>query len=116
MLSLREEQYARKRSASNNQSKKIIDVDTCNTTTPPPKHPWLQNELITLYESEKDIVESGDWLTDNIIDAAQKILATPFKARFGEAVKVLDLEVRSHLRSSLTNLCKSCTTAVIIGS
>ena len=84
MLSLREEQYARKRSPSNNQSKKIIDIDTCNTTTPPPKHPWLQNELITLYESEKDIVESGDWLTD-IIDAAQKILAAQFKARFGEA-------------------------------
>ena len=85
MLSLREEQYARKRSPSNNQSKKIIDIDTCNTTTPPPKHPWLQNELITLYESEKDIVESGDWLTDNIIDAAQKILAAQFKAQFGEA-------------------------------
>jgi len=85
MLSLREEQYARKRSASKKQSKKIIDIDTCNISTPPPKRPWIQNKLITLYESEKDIIESGDWLTDNVIDAAQKILAAQFKARFGEA-------------------------------
>ena len=85
MLSLREEQYARKRPASNNQSKTTIDIDTCTTITPPPKHPWIQNELITLYESEKDIIESGDWLTDTIIDAAQKVLAAQFKAQFGEA-------------------------------
>ena len=83
MLSLREEQNARKRSAS---SKKIyiIDIDTCNTTTPLPKRQWIQNELITLYESERDI-KSGGWLTDDIIDAAQKILAAQFKARFGDA-------------------------------
>ena len=37
MLSLREEQYARKRSASNNQSKTTIDIDTCTTITLPPK-------------------------------------------------------------------------------
>ena len=85
MLSLREEQYARKRSASNNQSKTTIDIDTCATITPPPKRPWIQNELITLYESEKDIIESGDWLTDTIIDAAQKVLAAQFKAQFGDA-------------------------------
>jgi len=84
MLSLREEQYARK-SASNNQSKTTIDIDTYTTITPPPKRPWIQNELITLYESEKDIIESGDWLTDTIIDAAQKVLAAQFKAQFGEA-------------------------------
>ena len=42
---------------------------------------WIQNELIT-YESEKDVIESGDWLTDSIIDAAQKILAVQFKARY----------------------------------
>ena len=85
MLSLREEQYARKRSASNSQSTKIIDIDACKTSTPPPRRLWIQNELITLYESEKDVIESGDWLTDSIIDAAQKILAVQFKARFGEA-------------------------------
>ena len=84
MLSLREEQNVRKRSAS---SKKIniIDIDTCNTTTPPPKCPWILNELFTLYKLEKDIIDSGGWFTDNIIDAAQKILAAQFKARFGDA-------------------------------
>ena len=112
MLSLQEEQYARKRSGSNNQSKTTIDIDTCTTITPPPKCPWIQNELITLYESEKDIIESGDWLTNTIIDAAQKILAAQFKAQFN----VLDLEVHSHLRLNLTNLCKSCTTAISIDS
>ena len=85
MVSLREEQYARKRSASNNLSKTTIDIDTCTTTTPPPKRPWIQNEIITLYESEKDIIVSGDWLTDTTIDAAQKILTAQFKAQFGEA-------------------------------
>jgi len=44
MLSLREEQYARKRSASKKQSKKIIDIDTCDISTPPPKRPWIQRE------------------------------------------------------------------------
>ena len=48
MLSLREEQYARKRSASNNQSKTTIDIDTCTTITLPPKRLWIQNKLITL--------------------------------------------------------------------
>ena len=84
MLSLREEQNARKRSA-NSKKINIIDIDTCTTTTPPPKRPWILNELITLYRSEKDIIDSGGWLTDNIIDAAQKILAAQFKARFGDA-------------------------------
>ena len=36
---------------------------------------------VTLYESEKDIIESGDWLTDRIIDVPQKVLA----AQFGKA-------------------------------
>ena len=88
MFSLREEQYAKKRSASNNQSKTTIDIDTCTTTSPTPKCPWIQNECITLpiYESEnEDIIESGDWLTDTIINAVQKILAAQFKAQFSEA-------------------------------
>ena len=32
-----------------------------------------------------DITESGDWLTDTIIDAAQNVLAAQFKAQFSEA-------------------------------
>ena len=34
--------------------------DQSDDITLPPKRPWIQNELITLYESEKDIIESGD--------------------------------------------------------
>lgn len=49
-------------------------------TDPPPKQPWIQNDLITLYKSDKDVIESGDWLTDTIVDAGQKILAAQFNA------------------------------------
>jgi len=52
---------------------------------PPPKQPWIESEQFTLYRCDKSIIESGNWLTDDIIDAGQKILATQFKEKFGKA-------------------------------
>ena len=84
MLSLREEQYAITRSANNAQIGEIIDIDKCYITDPPLKTPWIQSDFITLDETEKRRIESGNWLTDDIIDAGQRILAEQFSARFGE--------------------------------
>ena len=84
MISLREEKRTSKRH-KNNRSDKTIDLDTFHTTNTPPKQSWIQNDLISLYKSDKDTIESGEWLTDTIIDAGQKVLAAQFYARFGEA-------------------------------
>ena len=52
---------------------------------PPPKQPWIQSKRFTLYECNKTVLKSGDWLTDEIIDAGQKILAMQFNKRFRKA-------------------------------
>lgn len=38
-----------------------------------------------MFTSDKTIIDSSNWLTDDIVDAGQKILATQFKKRFGKA-------------------------------
>ena len=84
MLTLREEQYTIIKSVSN-QSDKIIDVDNSDIADPLPSSQWIQNSLITLNLAEKEIIESRNWLTDNIIDAGQIILEMQFSVRFGKA-------------------------------
>ena len=83
MLSLREEKCARKRQ-SRNEDQDAIDC-ACNVADPPPKQSWINSKLFTLSTSDKTIIDSGNWLTDDIIDAGQKILATQFKKRFCKA-------------------------------
>ena len=86
MLSLREEENTRKgQSISNKCQDEIVDVEFYNVIDPPPKQPWIQSELFTLYGFNKTVIESGDWLTDDIINAGQKILAGQFKEKFGKA-------------------------------
>jgi len=112
-----QEQYAKKRQCTSNQHQsKVVDVDCCNVSDPPPKQPWIESEQFTLYRCDKSIIESGSWLTDDIIDAGQKILATQFKAKFGKAgFQVLFLAIHSHLMWSQKNLFKFCITVTITG-
>ena len=86
MLSLREEKCARKRQSRKEDQDEIVTNDyACNVADPPPKQSWINSKLFTLSTSDKTIIDSGNWLTDDIIDAGQKILATQFKKRFGKA-------------------------------
>ena len=91
MLSLREkkreEKRARKRQSTSKQDQdEIVNIDCAwNVVDPPPKQTWIDSEIFTLSRSDKTIIESGNWLTDDIIDAGHKILAAQFKKRFGTA-------------------------------
>ena len=116
MLSLRE-QYTKKRQCTSNQHQsEVVDVDSCNVSDPPPKQPWIESEQFTLYSCDKSIIESGKRLTDEVIDAGQKILATQFKEKFGKAgFRVLFLAIHSHLMWSQKNLFKYCITVTITG-
>ena len=112
MLSLREEQYAITRSANNAQIDEIIDIDKCYITDPP-----LQSDFITLDETEKRRIESGNWLTDDIIDAGQIILAEQFRHDSGRmAFKVFAWGILTRLRLSHMNLYKSCMMVMITDS
>ncbi len=84
MLSIREEEYARKRKPTSRKPP-AIDADSRDNNDAPPLQPWVQSELFTLYDTDKAIIESGKWLTDDIIDAGQKILAAQFKEKYGNA-------------------------------
>ena len=44
---------------------------------------WVSNEIITLKESHKDILTGRQWLTSDIVNAAQKLLAAQFNLDVG---------------------------------
>ena len=52
---------------------------------PTPKPGWIQSDIFTLYECDKTIIESGRWLTDEIINSSQLILAKQFQDKFLDA-------------------------------
>ena len=91
MLSLREKKRKdkctrKKQSTSTQDQDEIVNIDcACGVVDPPPKQTWIDGEIFTLSTSDKNIIESGNWLTDDIIDAGQKILAAQFKKKFGKA-------------------------------
>ena len=115
MLSLREEEYVKKRqSTSNEHHNEVVDV-----TDPPPKLPWIQNEHFTLYSCDKSNIKSGNWLTDDIINAGQKILATQFEEKFGKAgfqSVILGNTFSFNVELKELILFKCYTTVIITGS
>jgi len=50
-----------------------------------PEKCWLKNEIFRLRHSHLGTIKSGQWLTDEIIHAAQKVLAYQFQVQFKEA-------------------------------
>ncbi len=52
--------------------------DTTSTETPP----WINCDLFKLEQRDLKVIESGDWLTDNIINAVQRVLSHQFYHKF----------------------------------
>lgn len=68
-----------RRTATKQKQTKPMDKPTStivldNSPVTPEKY-WLKNDLFRLQWSHRDTIESGEWLTDKIIHAAQKVLA-----------------------------------------
>ena len=79
-----EDKRARKQQSTTQQDQgEIVNIDCAwNVVDPPPKQTWIDSEIFTLSTSDK---MSGNWFTDGIIDAGQKIQAAQYKKRFGKA-------------------------------
>ncbi len=64
-----------------NESIPTFTIDDYPVRAEPVRY-WIKNDLLSLRQSDLAIIESGEWLTDNIIHAAQKVLARQFQGRF----------------------------------
>ena len=63
----------------------VINVDEhCVKQYPIPKpKDWIKQ--LGLTQDDKSILQSTEWLNDELINASQKVLATQFKPKFGDA-------------------------------
>ena len=75
----------RQQKPSGLQPSELIDLESYRPKNPPRKvKKWLSNELFQLDQSQKTIILSSTaWLTDDIIDAVQKLLKKKMGAKSG---------------------------------
>ena len=55
-----------------------VDDNESGSISSSKPQPWINNGLVTLSMADKAILEGSNWLTDDIVNAAQTMLADQF--------------------------------------
>ena len=82
---LRKEAKTKTQSIAHQSTDIVLDRVNNEIDARTPKPGWIQSDIFTLYECDKTITESGRWLTDEIINSSQLILAKQFQDKFLDA-------------------------------
>ena len=74
--------HEKKEDAGSKTTITVDDSESGSISSSKPR-PWINNGLVTLSMADKAILEGSNWLTDDIVNAAQTMLAEQFSIMTG---------------------------------